>query len=111
MLITLTMISLNNDLRGSIQPSMYMGNIQVPSTLSKTPPVRVYFAGNKIACTSNDEHKKVSFNVAPIQHNIPLYLLIIDQVQWQADENTIKYLKADPRSPIVTGKQIGRAHV
>lgn len=99
MLVALTMMGLNNDLWSSMQPSMYMGNIQFPSTLSKTPAVRVYFAGNKIACSSNDEHKKVSFNVSPIQHHVPLYLLIIDQVQWQADENTIKYLKTDPRKP------------
>jgi hypothetical protein len=98
-LIAIAIITLNSNLQGSHQPSMYMGNIQFPSTLSKTPAVRLYFAGNKIVCTSNDEHKKVSFNVAPIQPHIPLYLLIIEQVQWEADENTIKYLKTDPRKP------------
>lgn len=98
-LITIAIINLNSNLGGSNQPSMYMGNIQFPSTLSRTPAVRLYFAGNKIVCTTNDEHKKASFNVAPIQPHRPLYLLIVEQVQWEADENTIKYLKADPRKP------------
>lgn len=77
--------------------SMYIGNIQFPSTLTKTPTLRIYFAGNKLACKRNDEKKNISFNVTPIQHNMPLYILVIKKVQWQSDENIIKYLKVNPQ--------------
>ncbi len=75
--------------------AMYVGSIQFPRVLERVPAVRVYFAGNKIACSINNDSKQTTFSIPSYQRNTPLYILVTEYVQWNAEENTIKYLKTN----------------
>jgi len=79
--------------------AIYVGNIQFPYIVEKVPSVRAYFAGNKIACSVNNESKKTTFSIPSYQHGTPLYILVTEHVHWAAEENTIKYLTADIGKP------------
>jgi len=78
---------------------MYVGAVQFPRTLKKIPSLPIYFAGNKIPCNLSNESKQITFNIPSYQRNTPLYILVTEHIQWNAEENTIKYLKVNTSQP------------
>lgn len=74
--------------------ALYMGTVQFPKDIKIIPPVRVYCAGNKIKAETNDTAKRITFAVPSEDKRRSHFTLIITEtIQFESEENTIKYLK------------------
>lgn len=94
----------------NVAHTLYVCNMQFPRSIKSIPSVRAYYTGNKITGTVNNENKQVAFNIPSYQKNNALYILITEQINWDAEENTIKYLKTDSHKPYKCYKLIAQQY-
>lgn len=81
------------------QKSLFIGSIQFPSTVHLVPSIRVYYAGSKIVCETDDNSKKVIFSVPEFKQRTFFYLLISSDVEFCSHENTVPFLKLKRNCP------------
>lgn len=81
---------------GLPQQTVYMGTIQWPSELKKTPTLRMYHAGHQLACEVNNETRQITFAV-PESRDIPVLCIIVTEPKniklHMAEDNTISHLE------------------
>lgn len=75
------------------QRGLFIGTIQFPNSLSTVPNIRVYYAGQKIVCETNDDTKKVIFSIPELKERGLFYLLICPEIEFCSHENTVPFLK------------------
>lgn len=69
------------------------GTIQFPQTVSTLPSVRVYFAGNRLKCETNNITQQITFSLPAEPYQESFFLLITESIEFELEENTVKYLK------------------
>ncbi len=81
--------------------SLFIGTIQLPITLKKVPSLRIYYGGHKITGEPNDKTKQLIFSIPEIGEkmgqNKKFHLVITESIQFEIDENTVKYIKIAPK--------------
>ncbi|HZW61357.1 MAG TPA: hypothetical protein VFF04_03960, partial [Candidatus Babeliales bacterium] len=80
-------------------PMLFSGAIQFPETVKNIPDVRVYCSGNKIKCETDKESKRILFSICEDRSLTEFTLLIADSIFFELQENTVKYLKLNPKHP------------
>lgn len=87
---------------GLPQQTVYMGTIQWPSELKKTPSLRLYHAGHQLACEVNNETRQITFAV-PESRDIPVMCIIVTEPKniklHMAEDNTISHLELKKDAP------------
>lgn len=83
----------------STQKSLFIGSIQFPSTINLVPSIRVYYAGGKIICETDDNSKKVIYSIPEFKQRTFFYLLISHDVEFCSHENTVPFLKLKNNCP------------
>jgi hypothetical protein len=80
-------------LHGFGEKSLFIGNIVFPSTLEMVPSIRVYYAGRKIVCETDDCGKKVTFSIPEHKQRTFFFMLITSDIEFCSHENTVPFLK------------------
>jgi hypothetical protein len=77
---------------------LFIGSIQFPTTLEQVPSLRIFCAGNKIACEKDEVAKRITFTIPEDKQRTEFPLVIAEKVQFEVleDSNTIKFLKVAP---------------
>jgi len=78
---------------------LFIGTIQFPTTLQTVPGIRIYCCGHKITCETNNETKQLLFSIPEISDSKKIFLLITEALQFEVEENTVKYIKNALRVP------------
>lgn len=82
--------------------TLLMGTIQFPRHATKSiknlPGIRVYYHGNKITTETHDDAKSVSFtiNVSNKIKSESLHVIITNNIEFETEKNTVKFLKTSP---------------
>ena len=76
--------------------ALFIGTIQFPNTIKKVPNIRVYCSGHIIKTETDDDSKKLTFSIPESKNKKRFSLLITEGIQFETEENTVKYLKIDP---------------
>ncbi len=81
--------------------TVYTGSIQFPQSLNTTPNIRIYTGGDKIITEIDNEMKKNAFSILADKKQTTFYLLITQRqnLQFELEENTVKYLKIAQTQP------------
>lgn len=79
--------------------SLFIGTIQFPASIQKVPGIRIYCSGHKITCETNDETKQLLFSIPEINDSKKNFLLITEALQFEVEENTVKYIKTAHKTP------------
>lgn len=82
-----------------LDQTIIMGTIQFPYTMDEVPPIRIYYAGNKIRGEADHDLKKSTFVLPTDRHCKTYYLLICEHVIPHTQENLVQYLKVRSQSP------------
>jgi hypothetical protein len=82
-----------------VDKKMMVGIIQFPKAVQKIPSIRVYCGGKRILCEPDNETKRLVFSLSEKKYQTYFYLLIAKEIDVQAEENTIQYLKIKPGEP------------
>lgn len=81
--------------------SLFIGTIQFPTILKKVPCLRIYYGGHKITGEPNDKTKQLIFSIPEIGEkmgqNKKFHLVITESIQFEIEENTVKYVKIAPK--------------
>lgn len=73
---------------------IWYGTITFPHVMQAVPPVRVYYAGNKLNVEIDQGTKEITFCLAEHKQRTEFNLLIASDIDWvTAAANTIDYLK------------------
>ena len=78
---------------------IFYGTVQFPASLEMVPNLRVYYAGHKLICESNDATKQISFAVPELKTRTFFYLLITPDIEFCSPDNTIPYLRLKKDTP------------
>ncbi len=81
------------------EKSLFVGNIVFPSTLEMVPSIRVYYAGRKIVCETDDYGKKVTFSIPEQKQRTFFFMLITSDIEFCSHENTVPFLKLKKNAP------------
>lgn len=81
------------------QKGIFYGTVQFPSALELVPNLRVYYAGHKIICETNDATKQQSFAISELRNRTFFYLLITPDVEFCSPDNTIPNLRLKKDRP------------
>lgn len=81
------------------EKSLFIGNIICPSTLEMVPSIRVYYAGRKIVCESDDYGKKITFSIPEQKQRTFFFMLITPEIEFCSHENTVPFLKLKKNAP------------
>lgn len=89
----LTLVLLSSQLFGflAIDKALWYLPIKFPSNVKYVPPVRVYYAGNKIMPQCDNDAKQLTFGISEYKMRNTFYILIAE-VDFVSEQNTIKYL-------------------
>lgn len=79
--------------------TIYVATLAFPAIIQELPNMRAYFEGHKLTGQKDPEHHRVLFNVPAERSMIELYVLICEESSFESEDNTIKYLKIDPKKP------------
>jgi len=79
--------------------SLFIGTIQFPATLKSVPGIRIYYSGHKITCDTNDETRQLIFSIPKMEEHKKFFLLITERIQFETEENTVKFLKTTSGMP------------
>lgn len=98
--IILTCILCSPQLFGylAIDKALWYLPIQFPAQVTQVPPVRVYYAGNKIASELDKETKQLTFAISEYKMRTSFYILI-GEIDFVSEQNTIKYLRVPHEQP------------
>lgn len=86
----------------------YIGSVQFPSSVTYVDPVRVFCKGQVLPIHTHDSGKKISFTLQAPQDTSVFYLLItsaqvrpvkVRKMAADVIQNTIAYLKINPKNP------------
>src|ERR1700722_20372970 len=72
--------------------AVFMGSIQFPKTITDLPMMRIYCAGNKIKCETNEPGKRITFALPEDKRRTIFWLIITEKFLFASEQNTIKYL-------------------
>ena len=93
LLITLSALSGScNAAYLAIDKALWYGAIYFPSSMTQVPPVRVYYAGNKIPCEIDKENNVVSFSISEFKGRNTFNLLVTEEVSFCSEGNTVTHL-------------------
>lgn len=81
------------------EKSLFIGNIIFPSVLEMVPSIRVYYAGRKIVCETDDCGKKVTFSIPEHKQRTVFFMLITPDIEFCSHENTVPFLKLKKNMP------------
>lgn len=81
------------------EKSVWHGSITFPAHVDPIPPIRIYYTGNKIPTEINDKKHEISFAISEYSTRQVFYLIIVDTVDFVAEQNTVKYLKVPEGRP------------
>ena len=81
------------------EKSLFIGNIVFPSTLEMIPNIRVYYAGRKIVCETDDYGKKVTFSIPENKQRTFFFMLITPETEFCSHENTVPFLMLKKNAP------------
>lgn len=77
--------------------TIYVASVQFPDSVKLLPDMRAYFEGYKISCEKDRDLNRILFSIPTDRSTRKLYLLVAEQSLFEAEENTIKYLKVRPQ--------------
>ncbi len=83
----------------TVDKALWYGTIKFPTDMKVVPPVRVYYAGNKIPAETDNEGHQVSFAISEYKLRNAFYLIIVDHVDFVSECNTVKYLRVPEGRP------------
>ncbi len=83
----------------TVDKALWYGTIKFPTDMKIVPPVRIYYAGNKIPSETDNEGHQVSFAISEYKMRNAFYLIIVDQVDFVSECNTVKYLHVPKGRP------------
>ncbi len=81
------------------QKGLFIGNILFPSTLEMVPNIRIYYAGRKIVCETDDCGKKLTFTIPEQKQRTFFFMLVTPDVEFCSHENTVPFLKLKKNAP------------
>jgi hypothetical protein len=81
------------------EKSLFFGSIFFPSTLEMVPSIRVYYAGRKIVCETDDCGKKITFSIPEHKQRTFFFMLITPEIEFCSHENTVPFLKLKKSAP------------
>ncbi len=81
-----------------LDQTIIMGSIQFPRTLENVPPIRIYYAGNKIKGEADHHLSRATFTIPTDRNCTRFYLVISENVQPHTEENLVKFLKIKPNT-------------
>jgi hypothetical protein len=80
-------------------PMLFGLTVQFPYHLTNTPAIRMYCGGNKLKAEVDNKGKKLMFAIPEDRYQTFFTLLITEEIQFSTFENTVRYLKVDPKKP------------
>lgn len=92
-------LGLFNQAMASGPKGVFYGAVQFPNSLEMVPNLRVYYAGHKIICESNDATKQQSFAISESRNRNFFYMLVTPDIEFCSPDNTIPYLRLKKDRP------------
>ena len=87
----------------AVEQTLYIGTIQFPSQVQKTPSIRVYCAGKKLSSMADHEAKRVTFCVPEHKQRTFFYLLVVPPSNFKPRTkqatNTVECWTINPEQP------------
>jgi hypothetical protein len=74
--------------------TLWHGTIKFPAIIKHLPIIRVYYAGVTVATTPETWNRLVSFDIPESKVRNTFCLVIVDHVDFIAEQNTVQYLQA-----------------
>jgi hypothetical protein len=97
LVFALTLLTISSTSILSAAQSMFIGTIQFPTELKKVPSLRIYYGGSKITGEPNDRTKQLIFSIPEIGESKKFHIVITESIQFEIEENTVKYIKLAPK--------------
>lgn len=79
--------------------ALWYGSIKFPYDMKTIPPIRIYYAGNKIPAQIDYDSHQISFTISEYSMRNVFYLIIVDTINFVSEQNTIQYLKTASDRP------------
>lgn len=98
-LLTLSFVTCSQTYAVTAEKSLWHGSIKFPSHVNPIPPVRIYYTGTKIPTEIDEKKHEISFALSEYSTHQTFYLIIVDTVDFVAEQNTVKYLKVPQGRP------------
>jgi hypothetical protein len=79
--------------------TVYPCTVEFPKTLKKVPEICIYHGGERFIGEVDTTGRRACFNL-PIEKSCTHFnLLVIEELQFESEKNTIQYLKIDTKQP------------
>ncbi len=83
----------------TVDKALWYGTIKFPTDIKIVPPVRIYYAGNKIPSETDNEGHQVSFAISEHKIRNSFYLIIVDRLDIFFECKLIQYLRVPEGRP------------
>lgn len=96
-LIALLLIPIK-ELQSFTDCKLLMGNIELPCYFSRSTSVRIWHGGVIIPCDIDIKSKSIAFELSVDKSQTFFYLVVVNDITPNIEDNTVKYLAIDPKS-------------